>query len=142
MGHLAIGYLIGTLISKFTKEKINIPLIFFFSILPDIDIFIPELEHRSITHSVVLALILFIPIILISKSGFAYFGALASHTLIGDYFNGTSFQLFWPVSNEYFISPISLTMFGSAEFFIECGLFAIMVFFIIQQMRKQRSNKS
>lgn len=138
LGHLAIGYFIGILISKLTKEKIYLPLIFFFSILPDIDVFIPELTHRSITHSVVLALILFIPIFLISKSGFAYFCALASHTLIGDYFTGTPFQIFWPVTKEFFLSSYQFRLSSIPEIFIEYGLFTIMVFIIIQEMRKKR----
>jgi membrane-bound metal-dependent hydrolase YbcI (DUF457 family) len=137
LGHLAIGYFIGISISKFTQEKINLPLLFFFSILPDIDVFIPELQHRSVTHSVVLALTMFIPIFLISKSGFAYFCALASHTLIGDFFTGSQFQLFWPVTNEFFLSPDVFRLTGLTENFIEYSFFAIMAYINIQKVRKR-----
>jgi len=139
LGHLAIGYFIGISISKVTKENVNLPLIFLFSLLPDIDVFIPALVHRSITHSVILVLIVFIPIFFISKKGFPYFGAMASHTLIGDYFIGTPFQMFWPVTQEFFLSPYSLRLDDITRFLIEGCLFAAMMFIIVQKMRKQRA---
>jgi membrane-bound metal-dependent hydrolase YbcI (DUF457 family) len=137
LGHFAIGYFIGTLISRLTGEKVNLPLIFVFSILSDIDVFIPELVHRSITHSVVLATVLFIPIFLITRRGFPYWGALASHTIIGDLFQGTSFQLLWPVSNAYIEVPFPRLM-GVEETFLESGLFLIMAFMVVKDLRKQR----
>jgi membrane-bound metal-dependent hydrolase YbcI (DUF457 family) len=137
LGHLALGYFIGISISKITKENINLPLIFFFSLLPDIDVFIPILVHRSITHSVVLTLMVFIPLFLIMKKGFSYFGAMASHTLIGDYFTGTPFQMFWPVTQDFFLSPHSLRLDGVPRFIIGV-LFAIMIFVIVQTRRKQQ----
>ena len=139
LGHLAIGYLIGILISKITKENINLPLIFFCSVLPDVDVFIPELVHRSITHSIILAFLAFVPILLISKKGFSYFGAMASHILIGDYFTGTPFQILWPVTQEFFLSPSSLRLDGIARFIIEGCLFAIMIFIIVQKRSKQQA---
>jgi membrane-bound metal-dependent hydrolase YbcI (DUF457 family) len=139
LGHLAIGYFIGKSISKITKENVNLPLILFCSLLPDIDVFIPELVHRSITHSVVLALMMFVPIFLIMKKGFPYFGAMASHTLIGDYFTGTPFQMFWPVTQDFFLSPYSLRIDGVLRIIIEGVLFAIMLFVIVQSRRKQQT---
>jgi hypothetical protein len=135
LGHLAIGYFIGKSISKITKENVNIPLILFCSLLPDVDVFIPELVHRSITHSVVLALMMFVPIFLITKKGFPYFGAMASHTLIGDYFTGTPFQMFWPVTQDFFLSPSSLRIDGVLRIIIEGVLFAIMLLVIVQSRR-------
>jgi hypothetical protein len=140
LGHLAIGYFIGISISKVTKENVNLPLIFFFSLLPDIDVFILELVHRSITHSVVLALMMFVPIFLIMKKGFPYFGATASHILIGDYFTGSPFQMFWPVTQDFFLSPYSLRLDGVPRFIIEGVLFVLMVFIIVQSRRNQQKS--
>jgi membrane-bound metal-dependent hydrolase YbcI (DUF457 family) len=140
LGHFALGYLVAQLISKFSREKLNLPLIFIFSLLPDFDIFIPELLHRSVTHSVILAILLFVPIFLIAKRGLPYFGALASHTLIGDYITGTSFQLFWPVSTIYFESSYPLRVYGVSEFLVEVGLFIILSYFLFQKAHKKRQN--
>jgi membrane-bound metal-dependent hydrolase YbcI (DUF457 family) len=140
LGHFAIGYFIGTLISRFTKEKLNLPLIFAFSILPDIDVFIPGLVHRSITHSIVLATLLFIPVFLITRRGFPYWGALVSHSLIGDLFQGGSFQLLWPISNAYIEAPF-LRLEGVTETYLELGLFLIMALMVIKDLRKQRRIK-
>ncbi len=138
LGHLAIGYFIGISISKVTKENVNLPLIFLFSLLPDIDVFIPALVHRSITHSIVLTLMMFVPIFLFIKKGFPYFGAMASHILIGDYFTGSPFQMFWPVTQDFFLSPYSLRLDGELRFIIESVLFVLMVFVIIQSRKNHQ----
>ena len=137
LGHFAIGYFIGVLISRVTGEKMNLPLIYIFSILPDIDVLFPELVHRSITHSIVLATLLFIPVFLITRKGFPYWGALASHTLIGDLFQGPAFQLLWPVSNAYIEAPFP-RLFGISETFLELGLFLIMAFMVVKDLRRIR----
>ena len=138
IGHFALGYFVAQIINRFTKEKLILPLIFVFSIIPDIDVLIPELLHRSLTHSIILAALLFVPIILITKRGFPYLGALASHSLIGDFFIGSSFQLLWPASNAFFGSSYPFSLFGISEIFTEVGLFIAMTFFIMQASHKKR----
>jgi hypothetical protein len=46
LGHFALGYFSGMIIGKFTREEVNIPIIWLISILPDVDIFFPFIEHR------------------------------------------------------------------------------------------------
>jgi membrane-bound metal-dependent hydrolase YbcI (DUF457 family) len=133
LGHAALGYFIGISISKITGEKVNFPLIFIFSLLPDIDILFPSiLQHRSPTHSIVLAVLLFLPILILFKRGLPYFGALASHSLIGDIITNPPFQLFWPVSKEFFISPF--LVWGEARFYLEIGLFSIMMYLLLKNL--------
>jgi membrane-bound metal-dependent hydrolase YbcI (DUF457 family) len=107
VGHMSLAYLLGKGSGKALREKINIPLIMVLSILPDIDIFFDLLTnseiHRGPTHSVVVAIIFFIPVFIIyRKKAIPYFLALISHPLIGDFFIGGKLQLFWPLSNQQY----------------------------------------
>ena len=104
---MAIAYLLGKGSSKALHTKINIPILLVLSILPDIDLVYDLLTgveiHRGPTHSVVVALLAFIPIFIIyRKKAIPYFLALISHPLIGDFFIGGQLQLFWPLSTNTF----------------------------------------
>ncbi len=116
VGHLSLGYIISKSTSKMLKTEINLPLIFTLSVIPDIDILIPFIEHRGPTHSILMMLIIFIPIFaLYGKRATPYLLALIQHPLIGDYFVGGKIQLFWPITtNQYGIelgikNPINIT---------------------------------
>jgi membrane-bound metal-dependent hydrolase YbcI (DUF457 family) len=85
VGHLALGYLTGKATSKPLRENINIPLLFFASIIPDVDLLIPVLEHRGPTHSLLVYALVLIPFFIIfGKRTTVYFVALTSHALLGD----------------------------------------------------------
>ncbi len=56
-GHMALGYFSGFLYKKMTGKDFNLIVIWIFSLLPDLDLFIPGLVHRGPTHSVVFALL-------------------------------------------------------------------------------------
>jgi membrane-bound metal-dependent hydrolase YbcI (DUF457 family) len=107
VGHMAIAYLLGKGSSKALRTKLNIPILLVLSILPDVDIiydfFMGTEIHRGPTHSIVVAVLAFIPIFIIyRKKAIPYFLALISHPLIGDFFIGGKLQLFWPLSsNQY-----------------------------------------
>jgi membrane-bound metal-dependent hydrolase YbcI (DUF457 family) len=103
VGHLALGYILGKASAKLLKTKVNVPAALVLSVIPDIDILIPFLEHRGPTHSIITALIVFIPIFAIYRQKAApYFLALASHSLIGDYIAGGRTQLFWPATLNHY----------------------------------------
>jgi membrane-bound metal-dependent hydrolase YbcI (DUF457 family) len=104
---MSLAYLLGKGSGKALREKINIPLIMVLSILPDVDIIFDLLTnseiHRGPTHSVLVALIVFIPFFIIyRKKAIPYFLALISHPLIGDFFIGGKLQLFWPISSQQY----------------------------------------
>jgi len=118
-------------VGRFTGEKINIPLIWFCSLLPDLDLFFPGLiVHRGPTHSILVALAIFVPIYLYYRRGLPYFAALASHSLIGDYFV-PDLQLFWPISSGWFGAPSSLQLSGTTETLVELSLFVLMMALVI-----------
>ena len=99
VGHLALGYILGKASAKLLKTEINVPLVFALSIIPDIDLVIPFLEHRGPTHSIVTAFIVFIPIFAIYKRrAVPYLVALVQHSVIGDYVSGSGIQLLWPLT--------------------------------------------
>ena len=51
VGHLALGYITGKVADILLKVKSNIFLLLLVSVIPDIDILIPALEHRGPTHN-------------------------------------------------------------------------------------------
>jgi len=107
VGHMAIAYLLGKGSSKALRIKLNIPILLVLSILPDGDIIYDFLTgsglHRGPTHSIVVALIAFVPLFIIyRKKAIPYFLALISHPLIGDFLIGGRVQLFWPFSTTQY----------------------------------------
>lgn len=103
----------GKASSKLLRTNLNIPLIFTLSIIPDADILLEHsglVQHRGPTHSIILAIIVFAPIIVIyRKKALPYLIALASHTLVGDFLSGGQFQLFWPVTTRQYGIGMSVT---------------------------------
>lgn len=107
VGHMSIAYLIGKGSSKALHTTINIPILLVLSILPDIDIvydFLTGTEiHRGPTHSLLFALLVFIPFFIIyRKKAIPYFLALISHALIGDFIVGGQLELLWPFTSQQF----------------------------------------
>jgi membrane-bound metal-dependent hydrolase YbcI (DUF457 family) len=109
VGHLALGYLSGKAASKTLNVPTNIPLLFLASVLPDIDLVIPGLEHRGPMHSLILFCFLFLPaFILFRKRAIPYFVALIQHILIGDLLTGST-QILWPITTNWYGSGIDIT---------------------------------
>jgi len=83
------------------------------SIIPDADILLQHfglIQHRGPTHSIILSLIVFAPILVIyRKKALPYLIALASHALIGDFLLGGPFQLFWPLTTQQYGIGMSVT---------------------------------
>lgn len=111
VGHLALGYLTGKATSKLLNVNVNIPLLFLASIIPDIDLLIPGLQHRGPTHSLIVSILIFIPLVAYyGKRAVPYFVALTQHSLIGDYITGGGIQLLWPLnSTHYYGLTIEIT---------------------------------
>jgi membrane-bound metal-dependent hydrolase YbcI (DUF457 family) len=131
---MAIAYLLGKASGRLLKVNFNIPLILTLSIIPDIDIIFQFLlnspVHRGPTHSIVIAILAFIPFFLLYRQkATPYFAALASHSLIGDFFIGGQLQLLWPLStNEYGLHELGLpyiSIYNPVDIALEFTLFAI-----------------
>jgi membrane-bound metal-dependent hydrolase YbcI (DUF457 family) len=78
------------------------------SVLPDIDLFLePILRHGGPSHSLVMLIVLFLPVILIwRKASIPYLAAAASHSLIGDYLTRSvktqGVQLLFPITSTWY----------------------------------------
>jgi membrane-bound metal-dependent hydrolase YbcI (DUF457 family) len=100
---MALAYLLGKGSAKPLRISLNVPLILVLSTIPDIDIILMTKLHRGPTHSIIMAVLVFIPVFFIyRKKAVPYFIALASHSLLADFFIGGQVQLLWPLSTQKF----------------------------------------
>jgi membrane-bound metal-dependent hydrolase YbcI (DUF457 family) len=133
VGHMALAYLLGKASAKLLKVNLNIPLILVLSIIPDIDILFEPLIadiHRGPTHSIIAAIVVFIPFFLLYRQrATPYFAAVASHSLIGDFLIGGQIQLLWPLStNEFGLHELGfpyINIYDPINIALEFTLFAI-----------------
>ena len=140
VGHMALAYLLGKGASKVLHTKINIPILLVLSILPDIDILSDLLFHyplhRGPTHSIIVALLIFLPFFVIyRKKAIPYFLGLISHSLIGDFIAGGQLRLLWPLSQvEFGLHELGFPIIkvGSPpEILLELSLFIIATIVLI-----------
>lgn len=138
---MSIAYLLGKGSSKPLGYKPNIPLLLVISIIPDVDIIFDFLTgsqlHRGPTHSVVIAIIAFIPFFIIyRKKAIPYFLALISHPLIGDFFIGGKLELLWPISNSQFglheLGGPYISIYMPIDGIIEVAIFIIAAYLLIK----------
>ena len=129
---MAIAYLLGKGSAKLLHVKPNIPTLLVLSLLPDVDIIYDFLTgsqiHRGATHSLIVALIVFIPIfIMYRKKAIPYFLALISHAAIADFLIAGQLQLLWPFSTTEFglneITSIYINIFSPVNIALELILF-------------------
>lgn len=98
-----MGYLCGKATSKLLNMNVNVPLLFLASVISDIDLLIPGLEHRGPTHSPIIISLLFLPTFLIyGKRVTPYFIATIQHSILGDYLAGGGIQLLWPATLNWY----------------------------------------
>ena len=111
LGHISIAFIICYfIVRRFQLRDISLTLIMFFSILPDVDIVFRllgvDLGHRSITHSLLLSMIVW-GVFLIKyrkPSVMLYFFAYLSHIFIGDLIIGP-LNLLYPFG-QYFVNGV------------------------------------
>ncbi|MCK4933604.1 metal-dependent hydrolase [Candidatus Bathyarchaeota archaeon] len=134
VGHLALGYIIGKTSSKIFKVDINIPSLFVASIIPDIDLLIPGIEHRGPTHSIILLFFASILLFVVwKKKAIPFIAALISHPVLGDYLTSTcrvqGIQLFFPLTKNWFYG--SFQALNTAFVFLEVILLGIMLLLLV-----------
>jgi membrane-bound metal-dependent hydrolase YbcI (DUF457 family) len=144
VGHLAAGYLIGRVAGDGLKVRPNLSLLFLASVIPDVDLLIPGVEHRGPTHSLIIFILLFIPILLLAgKKGVPYFVALVQHALFGDYVTGGA-QLLWPLTTQVYGTGLDVT--SSTNLLLEWGLFLVSMAVLVHTrdlwllFRRDRTN--
>jgi membrane-bound metal-dependent hydrolase YbcI (DUF457 family) len=126
VGHLSLGYLFAKGSAKLLKKEINLPLVFILSLIPDIDILIPVIQHRTITHSIITSTVAFLPFFLLyGTTAVPYFLALAQHGLVGDFITGGTqgTQLLWPLTSAPYGLPLSI--FSTVNLVLEWSSFIV-----------------
>jgi len=113
--------------SRLLDTNVNIPLLFVASVISDIDMLIPGLEHRGPTHSLIVISMIFLPIFIVygrkeGKKAIPYFTALIQHPILGDYLMGRT-QLLWPLTVHWYRAGIKMT--GLTGIIIEWSLFLL-----------------
>jgi len=127
VGHLAVSNLLGKASSKLLNVDVNVPVLFFVSVLPDMDFIIPGLEHRGPTHSLIIFSLLFLPVLVAyRKVAIPYLLAVAQHSLIGDYLTG-GIQLFWPITTQCYGVEISSLTNVSLEWIVFSASLTLML---------------
>jgi len=145
VGHLSLGYLFSRGSAKLLGTEINLPLVFLLSLIPDIDIIIPILEHRTITHSIIVAILLFLPLFAFCRNkAVPYFIALAQHVIVGDFLTGGTYgggtQIFWPLTSANYGLPIGIL--SGTNIAIEWGSFLVAIAVMLQTKDLQKLLKS
>jgi membrane-bound metal-dependent hydrolase YbcI (DUF457 family) len=108
----------------------NVPLIFTLSVIPDLDILVPFLQHRGPTHSIFLEFAVFIPFLVVyGKAAVPYLLALIQHPLIGDLLVGSPAQIFWPLSNRYF--GLGIPIRGQTNVALELTVFSVSMIIML-----------
>lgn len=136
VGHFAIGYIFGKLTATATKTKLNVPLVFTLSVIPDIDILIPFLTHRGPSHSIIVATIVFIPLFAVWRSrALPYFMALIQHSLVGDFICGGRTELLWPVTSQLYGVGLSIKSLTSIS--LEWAFFITSIIILLKSRDMQ-----
>ena len=132
VGHMSVAYLI-TRGLKGRWGSINISLVWTLSVLPDVDLLIPRLNHMGPTHSIIVAIIMFIlPFVFKGKEIIPYFMAYASHTILGDFITNRGIWLLWPLTSRKYALPLPFACRSVFSANLELLLFgAFLLIFII-----------
>lgn len=142
VGHISLGYLFARGSAKITGTKVNLPLVLLISMAPDIDLLIPSIAHRTITHSAILAVVAFAPFLLAFRSrAIPYFTALLQHSLIGDLMTGGvsgwgGTKILWPIDSTRYGFPNSVN--SPLNIAMEWGIFLIAVAVMVKTGDLQR----
>jgi membrane-bound metal-dependent hydrolase YbcI (DUF457 family) len=130
-----LGYILAKTSSKVLRVKINLPLIFLLSILPDIDLLIPGLNHRGPTHSIIITTAIFVLFFVYYRTQAApFYVAIMQHGLIGDYLSGGGIQLLWPLTTGFYGLNLALVSQTSVSIELVSFVVAIAVLFITKDM--------
>ena len=124
LGHLALGYFAASLTGKTTGIRYRLLYVWFFSMLPDVDLLLPFMSHRGATHSLA-AMLALAAVSLFRRELLPYAASYASHIMVGDLVTGGS-PLLWPLTDAYFGVKL-LRQPSLPEIAVEIVLFAAML---------------
>jgi len=128
VGHVALGYLLGKAVARTTGKKLNVPLVWAVSLIPDLDLLVPGLQHRGPTHSLLAIIVISVPLLLLSfRKSLPYLAAFSSHSLIGDFLTDPGIMLFWPMSSQWVKYPEAFAFLARSEVYLEIVLLGPLI---------------
>ena len=147
VGHISVAYLVTRGLNRGMGRNMSIPLVWAFSLLPDVDLLIPGLRHMGPTHSIFFALTLFLPLFLYFRvKAFPYFLGYASHTVLGDLITNRGVIFLWPMSQRRFHVPLpfNITLVNTFDANLELVLFGLfsLVFFLTKDYARDLYTES
>ncbi len=109
VGHSVWGYILASLTARALRldsahnsYRFNPYIAMILAMIPDMDIMLYDLgvRHRSITHSILFWLVLFIPFLIVyRKRSLPYLVAVMQHIMVGDIIVGKT-RIVWPLGYE------------------------------------------
>lgn len=143
LGHIGLGYIAFKLINRNKDYDVSIALLY--SLLPDIDILLPYIEHRGPTHSLLFPTFILIIYLILDPSKFSYSIPIYTHIfadIIAQPITYGYMKLLWPINNKiYQINPIVI-MRTNQEAYLEIFIFIISAILFIKSDYKQFINRS
>jgi len=128
VGHISVAYLLTRGLKSSKWQSMNIPMVWAFSLLPDLDLLIPGVNHMGPTHSLLFAIAVLTFLILYKgKEAVPYFLAFASHIILGDLITNRRVQFLWPLSQRTYQIPLPFSRNPTFSTNLELTLFGLFI---------------
>ena len=128
VGHISVAYLLTRGLKRSKLQSMNIPMVWAFSLLPDLDLLIPGVKHMGPTHSLLFAIAVLTFLILYKgREATPYFLAFASHTFLGDLITNRAVQFLWPLTQRTYQVPLPFSRNPPFSANVELTLFGLFI---------------
>lgn len=128
VGHISVAYLLTRGLKRIGWPSMSIPLVWAFSLLPDLDLLIPGVKHMGPTHSLLFAIAVLTSLILYKgREAIPYFLAFASHTILGDLITNRGVQFLWPLTQRTYQVPLPFPRNPTFSTNLELTLFGLFI---------------
>jgi len=128
VGHISVAYLLTRGLKRVGWPSMSIPLVWAFSLLPDLDLLIPGVRHMGPTHSLLIAIAVLTFLILYKgREAMPYFLAFASHTILGDLITNHGVQFLWPLTQRAYQIPLPIPRNPAFSANLELTLFGLFI---------------
>jgi membrane-bound metal-dependent hydrolase YbcI (DUF457 family) len=128
VGHISVAYLLTRGLKSSKWQSMNIPMVWAFSLLPDLDLLIPGVKHMGPTHSLPFAIAVLTFLILYKgKETIPYSLAFASHTILGELITNRQVQFLWPLTQRTYQIPLPFSRNPTFSTNLELTLFGLFI---------------
>ena len=128
VGHISVAYLLTRGLKRVGWPSMSIPLVWAFSILPDLDLLIPGVRHMGPTHSITFAIAVLTFLILYKgREATPYFLAYASHTILGDMITNRGVWFLWPLTQRAYQITLPFSRNPAFSTDLELTLFVLFI---------------